>query len=254
MRVVEFLGPPGAGKSTLRREVIASVEEAGQSAVDLPTATLAAIRRHGADRITRAVAIFARSSSSAAWRLAYARSADRFAAMTRFLAANPEVMEVVLAAQRQRQERDLHQVRVLSWIVNLMAATQLVGETAGRSDWLIIDEGFCQRAIALFGVGFDREDEPWLRFYVAAIPLPEILVVIEAPPSVCEARLDELGWSERVTGMSRAERRQFLDTAVRLVQLVADEAERLGARVIRVDGTAPIDEFGDALTRVLIDE
>jgi len=252
LEVVEFLGPPGAGKSTLGREMIASVEEAGKSAVDLPTATLAAIRLHGADRLTRAVAILARSSSSPAWRRAYARSADRFAALTRFLAANPEVMEVVLAAQRQRREKDLHQERVLSWILNLMANTQLVDETAGRFDWLFIDEGFCQRAIALFGVGFDGEDELRLRSYVAAIPLPEILVVVEASPAVCEARLDELGWSERVTGMNRAQRREFLSTATRLAELVAAEAERLRTRVIRIDGTAPIGESRDALTRALV--
>jgi thymidylate kinase len=252
LAVVEFLGLPGAGKSTMRREVIASMKEAGQSAVDLPTAMLAAIRLHGADRLTRAVAIVTRSGSSPAWRRAYARSTDRFTALTRFLAANPEVMEVVLATQRQRRGRDLHQERVLSWILSLMANTQLVDKTAGRFDWLFIDEGFCQRAIALFVVGFDDEDELRLRSYVAAIPLPEILVVVEASPSVCEARLDELEWSERVTEMNRAERRDFLNTAARVVELVADEADRLGARVIRIDGTAPIGESCDALTRALV--
>lgn len=252
MAVVEFLGLPGAGKSTMRRAVIASIEEAGQSAVDLPTAMLAAIRQDGADRLTRAVAILTRSGSSPAWRRAYARSTDRFDALTRFLAANPEVMEVVLAAQRQRRGRDRHQERVLSWILNLMTNAQLVDETTGRFDWLIIDEGFCQRAIALFGIGFEGEDELRLRSYVAAIPLPEILVVVEASLSVCEARLDKLGWSERATEMNRAERRDFLSTAERLVELVAGEAERLGARVIRVDGTAPIGESCDALSRALV--
>jgi hypothetical protein len=69
---------------------------------------------------------------------------------------------------------------------------------------------------------------------------------------VCEARLDKLGWSERATEMNRAERRDFLSTAERLVELVAGEAERLGARVIRVDGTAPIGESCDALSRALV--
>ena len=252
MEVVEFLGLPGAGKSTMRREVIASMKEAGQSAVDLPTAMLAAIRLHGADRLTRAVAIVTRSSSSPVWRRAYARSTDRFTALTRFLAANPEVMEVVLATQRQRRGRDLHQERVLSWILSLMANTQLVEETAGRFDWLFIDEGFCQRAIALFGIGFDGKDEILLRSYLGAIPLPEILIVVEASPSVCEARLDEGEWSERVTRMNPTQRRAFLSTAAHLVELVANEAERLDARVIRIDGTAPIGESRDALTRALV--
>ena len=252
MEVVEFIGPPGAGKSTLLREVVASVEEAGQSVADLDAATLVAIRAYGVDRLTRAVATLVRSSSSPAWQRAYARSTDRFAALTRFLATNPEAMEVVLAAQRRRRERDLQQERVLSWILNLMAATQLAHETPGPFDWLFIDEGFCQRAIALFGVGFDGEDEMLLRSYVGAIPLPEILIVVEASPSVCEARLDEGEWSQRVTRMNRAQRRAFLSTAAHLVELVTDEAERLGARVIRIDGTAPIGESRDALTRALV--
>ena len=175
MEVVEFLGLPGAGKSTMRREVIASMKEAGQSAADLPTAMLAAIRLHGADRLTRAVAIVTRSGSSPVWRRAYARSTDRFTALTRFLAANPEVMEVVLATQRQRRGRDLHQERVLSWILSLMANTQLVDKTAvvGCKQLTSQTRAIVKRSIT--------EEQPALRASVIRFDLLRILNTANNP-------------------------------------------------------------------------
>jgi thymidylate kinase len=253
VEVVEFLGPPGSGKTTVWRELLGSLDEAGVSVVDLDEATLTAIRLHGADGISRTLARLVRSAASANWRRAYARSTDRFTALSRFLLAHPAAMEAILTAQRRRRERDLDQERVLNWLMDLMVITQLADESAERYDWLLVDEGFCQRAIALFGAGFEDEDQDLLRSYMASIPLPDVLVVVEAPADVCEARLDEGGaWSERLDRMSGAERRAFLDTTFRLVELVAGEAQRHGARVVRVDGTAPVAETRDVLARDLV--
>lgn len=250
MEVVEFFGLPGAGKSTLLREVIGTADGAGKSVVDLDAATLAAIRLRGADRLTRAVATVTRSSSERAWQSAYARSTDRFAALTRSMAANPQVMEIVLAAQRRRQGSDLDREGALSWIIDLMARFQLACEAEELFDWLFIDEGFCQRAILLFDTGFAGDVESLLHSYVAAI-VPGIVIVVEASPSVCEPRLDERGWPKGLNVLNDADRRKFLNTAERLVELVTAELERVSAHVIHVDGTAPIGESRNALIREL---
>ncbi len=102
------------------------------------------------------------------------------------------VMEAILAAQRERSDRDRGQDLVLGWLLNLMALYQIATD-AEQFESLIIDEGFCQRAVALFGYGFGPADEAGLGVYLAAMPPPAFIIVVETPLSACEERLEERG-------------------------------------------------------------
>jgi hypothetical protein len=207
-------------------------------AVDLEEAVRAAIAAHGHDATSRAAARFSRSSSSRLWKSAYARSTDRFDALSRFLNGNPNVMEVVLASQRERRDRDRGQDLVLGWVLNLMARYQLATDW-DSSDWLVIDEGFCQRAVALFGHGFAAEDDAHLGLYLDSIPLPEAVVLVDTPLDVCGERLDTRGWSARVEGLPAADRLRFLETSAQVVESVAQHLQEQGIRLVRVDSTTP---------------
>lgn len=248
MRHVEFLGLPGAGKSTLLREARRSVEGSPGSTADIKEATRRAVVRQGHDKLTRLVARFARSGGRT-WKKFFMRSTDRFAALTRYLSANPRLMEVILAAQRRRQGRDLRPELVLSWMLNFLASFQLACEVSEDIPWLVIDEGFCQRAVGLFAHGFDSEDEASLEAYVEAISLPDVVVVVDAPISLCEERLNEHGWSERMVDLDTATRHDFMVRASMCVELVAAQVERRGARVVRLNGSGPIPR-----SRALIEE
>ena len=153
MRVVEFLGPPGSGKTTLSRDLARSLP----GVVDLDEAVRTAVRLAGEDGMARTAAKLSRSSGSRLWRAAYARSTDRFWGLARFIESQRPVMETILAAQRARVARDRGQDVVLGWVLNLMARYQLAIESA-QADWLVIDEGFCQRGVAVFSYGFAEED------------------------------------------------------------------------------------------------
>ena len=235
MRRIEFLGLPGSGKTTLARELATSLE----GAAGLEEAVRSAVAAHGHDASSRAAARVSRSSKSRIWKGVYARSTDRFDALARFLSAQPRLMEVTLAAQRERSDRDRGQDLVLGWLLNLMARYQIATE-ADQFDSLIIDEGFCQRAVALFGFGFAPADESRLGEYLAAMPPPAFVIAVETPLAVCEERLEKRGWSERVIGLSPDVRRGFLETSSAVVEAVSDRVEEFGARLIRVDGTASI--------------
>lgn len=235
MRVVEFLGPPGSGKTSLARELIRSLP----NTIDLEEAVRLAVKTGGEDGLTRAAARLSRSSSSRIWRTSYARSTDRFAGLARFIAANPRTLETALAAQRIRAERDRDQAMVLGWVLNLMARYQLAIEWGGQ-DWLVLDEGFCQRGVALFSHGFIDDDLPSLTAYLTSNPRPDLVVVIETPIETCAERLDQRGWSERVADLAEAERHDFLSAAVSVTEAISDHLESTHSSVVRVDGTTPI--------------
>jgi broad-specificity NMP kinase len=243
VKVVEFLGPPGSGKSTLA----AGLRQALPGAASLPEAVHAAIGARGEDGVARIAARLTRASGSRLWEAAYARSTDRFSSLARFSSAHPETMAAVLEIQRQRADRDLHPEVTLGWVLNLMARYQLAVEDS-RYRWLVVDEGFAQRGVALHAGGFDEQtDLALVDSYVAGLPSTEAVVAVETPIEVCQERLDRGGWSERLVGLGAADRRDFLEAATMLSVHVATALEEGGRRVIWVSGTTPP---ADSITRI----
>ncbi len=249
MRVVELLGIPGSGKTTLARELVRSVS----GAVALEDAVHAAVRDRGEDPLARTVARLPRSSSGRLWRSSYSRSTDRFSGLTSFLGANPQTMEAVLAGQRSRKDRDLGQDLVLGWLLNLMARYQLATERS-TAEWLVIDEGFCQRGVALFSHGFVPADLEMLDIYVGSIPQPDVVVVVDTPLEICESRLDQRGWSERVRHLPIGARREFLAGAAATTNATAQRLETSGVEIARIDGAASIQSSLVKLTSALGNE
>ncbi|HEY6629802.1 MAG TPA: hypothetical protein VI193_12530 [Acidimicrobiia bacterium] len=242
MRHVELLGLPGSGKSTLAKELVRNFE----GAIDLETAVHTAIREHGSDDTSRRVARIS-GSSGRLWKAAYARSTDRFDALARFVSGNSRLVEVVLSAQRDRSDRDRGQELVLGWVLNLMARFQLASESV-TNELVVIDEGFCQRGVALFGYGFGPDDQGRLDEYLEWIPMPRTLVLVETPVDVCVERLNNRGWSERIVGLTPDVRRGFLDTSALVITAVSQRAESQGVAVIRVDGTEMANAAAEAVT------
>lgn len=247
MQHVEFLGTPGSAKSTIATELINLLP----NAVDLEEATLLAVRRSGHDGLARLVAQTTRKAENPVWKWTYARSTDRFSALTRFIHEHPEVIQRVTEAQQHRSARDRSQGLVLDWLLNLMARYQLAVEDPGAASHIVIDEGFCQRAVALFAHGFEERDTSHLNDYLDAIPLPDVVIVIDTPLEVCETRLEKKGWSKRVAELDRAQRHEFLLSTADVVDTVIDHLETTGARLVRIDGTRPTLETARTLVERL---
>lgn len=232
MRVVEFLGVPGSGKSTLAERLAERMPDA----VPLVEAVRRAVAARGADRITGLTARLAGSAENRLWEAAYARSTDRFAALQRFVVGHPRLVESILETQQIRVGRDIGQDMTLGWLLNLMARYQLAVEWSG-AQWLLVDEGFAQRCLALLAPGYADSDAGLIDGYVESAPRPDVLVVVETPIETCFSRLERVGWSQRLTGTTGETRLEFLENAALVAPRVAARFERLGTEVIWVSGT-----------------
>jgi len=244
--VVEFLGVPGSGKTTLAAALVAARADAHS----LEDSVRIAIARTGSDRVTRLAARLTRRSSGRLFSAAYARSSDRLSALVRFATLHPEALQSVLAAQSARADRDRDPDVVLGWVINLMARYQLATEP-GISGWLVIDEGFAQRALALFAAGWSTDDEPELLAYLESVPRPDVLVLVDLPAEVAVGRLGGRGWSERLTQADDRTRRGFLDAAGVVAARVADVAAGAGGVVTRGSGEAPVPDSVDLIAATL---
>ena len=242
MKHAEFLGPPGAGKTTIVRAILSALSDTEDRVVDLDGAARLAVTARGRDRVTRLAVRLTRSAESPRWGRAYARSLDRWGALSRFLSSDGQVMEVVTRTQRLRAGRDLNPELVMHWILNLAADFQLAREASADFDLLLVDEGFSQRAIALLAHGFSDGDHVLLSDYLEAAPLPDLVFVIDTPLTTCEQRLNDFEWPERFEDAELSDRISFLENSDRVAELVARHWADQGVPVVRLDGTTSPDE------------
>jgi hypothetical protein len=235
LQVVEFLGIPGSGKSTIVNSLVGS---AGGT-VGLDTAVKRSISTNGVDRATRIGSRLTGAGTGRLWKALYARSADRFDALGRAISTHPGAIEAIAGSQRARADRDHGQGMVLGWLLDFMARYQLAAEWGG-ADWLVIDEGFTQRAIGLFAYGFGVEDTTLLRTYLEQIPAPDLLVVVDTPFDICMERLSRRGWSDRLADVDQDGRLRFLDGSTQVVELATERMTTMGIPVVTLDGTASV--------------
>jgi len=240
LRHVEFLGVPGSGKSTLARALTDSSGSGGRLR-SLDEAARLGLGRSSRDRLTRFFARRARSAESRMWKAIYARAPDRVRAVAGFVTRWPEYVETVVGAQRRRADRDSDQERVLRWIFELGAKFQVASGALGDDDVLVIDEGFAQRAVAVFGHGWRPDEEADLARYVASMPRPDLVFVVDVPLEVCRERLDRSGWPARIAAQAAEVRNAYLEAVSDIVRLTTEMLGAVGVAVERIDGTAHVD-------------
>lgn len=230
MRVVEFIGVPGSGKTTIAAQVLSACGRV----VDIHSAVRMALAVNGDDPLVRL-------SARIGWKLwpaVYARSHDRFSALSRFASVRPLVAETVLAAQREKTERGCAREGNIDYLFNLFARYQLMTESKLQHD-VVLDEGFAQRGVMVFAHGFDAPDIPLLQAYLDAIPLPDLLIHVETPLEVCLRRVVARRWDRGVLGVesNSNQRQEFLSNAAVLVESIVKHCART-TRVVSVSGTS----------------
>lgn len=132
------------------------------------------------------------------------RSQDRLVALREFMLEHSEAVVAILETLESRRNIDLRQDLALGWILELLWMYQIATVPGTPSSVFVMDEGFSNRAVTLFGYRFSQEDEPFLERYIDAIPKPDLVVVVtknvESAATLASNRLrfDQLSDAETV--------------------------------------------------------
>lgn len=239
MRCVEFLGPPGAGKSTLRRALLGATAGRAESA---EAALLSALRRSRDDRLWRLFARLAPEPLARSFALpAFHRSRLRVQAEARYREERPGALEPPARSDSFAAMDPPARARALTWLRGTASSWQAISDSAPPDACVVFDEGFLQRSLTLFAVPERCElapDEPALRDYLARNPSPALAVEVVASPGTCLARMARRGLPRRLRGASERRVEAFLAASVRHFGALAGLLEGRVAWV-RVSGEEP---------------
>jgi hypothetical protein len=252
--VIEFVGAPGAGKSSLLAAVSEACSAAGLSAERVVDCARELASRTALGRIG-ALLPEGRARSGILWVVFRWTS---FAAAARHIVVTWPLAWRVLVSQRRRPAAaETGDRRVLYWLHRLAGAHALFLRHARPGEILLLDEGYAHRAVQLFASAVERPDPVAVTRYLDAVPVPDLLVVVRAASETCAERVLARGVWDRFAGRDETVLRRFVDNAHHATELAATYAIDRCWEVIEVENRsgaldATRTALGDAVTARLV--
>lgn len=246
--IVEFVGTPGAGKTTLATALVALLDERGITAADTTGAARDHVRRtRPGHLIGRRAPPWARELLL--WQAFYLLGV---AHAVRFGIERPALARHAVRSQLRRGLPWRTRAHVLYWFVHLCGRYRFLTATSTRDEVLVLDDGFAQRAVHLFASPFHEPDAAQVTSYDDVIPTPDLLIVVQADWRECEQRVRERGVWPHARHLTSAQIARYLQHAERVVDVVTGRARERGWNVseISTEDTGS-DAQGAPLARVL---
>lgn len=231
--VVEFLGVPGSGKTTLANQLVEELRHAG---FDVATITGLARRRAAATTLGKLIQTVVPPPlrSTLLWWVFYGLGA---ASGLGLLHRDPTLARFVAATQLRRPLSVATRWHILFWFLQLAGRHRVLVDGSTGAQVLVIDDGFAHRAVHLHASHHrDPDRRPVLR-YLELIPVPDLVVHVDTETSACLERVIGRGVWAHSRHLTERELGHYLKSARAVVETAAQEMRRRGTTVVEVSGT-----------------
>jgi len=229
--IIELIGTPGAGKTTLVPTVIEYFQERGICA-----RTVVEAARPYAQRTALGEAVSRLAPRSLRqpllWQVFYHLS--RLYGF-RFFAKNPKLIQQVLSSQRRRPIPAEARRHVLHWWFHLVGCYEFLKAHTRRDEALIFDEGFIHRVVQLNASDVEEPAPARILAYVDLLPRPDLVIFPKAPREVCEKRIHNRGIWKHLRHKNPAEISTYIANSHLVVNLTIDYMKVKGWPIIEID-------------------
>jgi energy-coupling factor transporter ATP-binding protein EcfA2 len=228
--IVEFVGTPGSGKTTLATALLTLLEEHQVAATNVVDAARRHVRR------TPVGAWLARGAPPSLrdpllWQAFYVLGV---AHAIGFALEHPRLVRHAVCSQLRPGLPFRTRIHVLYWFVHLCGRYRFLRATSSEREVLVLDDGFMQRAVHLFASPFDQPDPTQIQAYVDLIPRPDLLVLAVAEWSECERRVRERGVWRHARHLSDAQLSLYFERAEQVVEVATRRAHARGWSVTEI--------------------
>ena len=230
--IIEFIGAPGAGKTTLVPALTGFFAEQGIRAFTVVDAARPCASRTIAGKAVNQLAPIA-LRRPLLWQLFYYYSVLY---RLKFIALHPRLMWQVIRSQRKRPTAaETRRRKVSYWFYRLIGYYEFLKVYSRPDEVLVFDEGFLHRVVQLFSSHVEKPSAQQIEAYVNLLPRPDLVIFIRAPREVCEQRLYSRGLWARLQEKDPAEVKQFVSNAHLAVNLAVAHAKNQGWTVVDVN-------------------
>jgi hypothetical protein len=230
--VVEMIGTPASGKSTLVGAVLAGLQDAGYRPSRPMDAARPAMRKTSIGAVVGRV-VPSPVRDKILWQLFLLHGRrQRF----QFASANPRLADLVARSQRDRPAAaDATTRRVSHWFWRMAGDRAVLLRASDAGEALVFDEGFLHRVVQLFASVVEEPNEAQIRGYIDLVPAPDLVVVVRAPVAVCLDRIRKRGLRPDLAALPVEDLDDFVRHAAHAVDLALAAAVGRGWPAVAVE-------------------
>ena len=251
---VEFIGLPGAGKSTLRRNLLYHLQrEDKKQYLSTEEAFLQVSRSHIDNIYRRALNILPHRLALRASNRLMNRSLMQFEAQNRFLAEYGKALEAFFTSNVYLNMSPKDRKLVIGSFLEMGSLWQCIKESLNNEAIVFFEEGFVQKSFLFVdqSTGSMIENEK-LCSYLENIPIPDVVIYITANIETCHRRMigRPEGLTERLKEADKNKITSFLTNAQNHLEFVAEWlSDNYGEIIIEVNGEKGLEEISPIILK-----
>lgn len=250
---VEFIGLPGVGKSTLRRDLLRQLHRIDKNRYLSSEEAFLQVSKMHIDTIYRRPLNYL--PNSLALKLSgklMNRSLMQFEAQNTFLADKGGALEAFFASNAYRNMSLKDRKVVISSFLETGSLWQCIDGKLPEKVAILFEEGFVQKSFMFVDYSNDSliEGDKLCR-YIENIPLPDLVIYVRADIKTCQSRMMARpeGLTERLKSADAQKITNFLTTANNHLKFVTTWfGDNCGEKLIEVNNEQ---EFGEVVSKII---
>lgn len=188
--VIEMMGTPGAGKTTVAGVIAEILAERGAVAVRSPGHGRDLASRTAIGRLVSSTAP-GRVGDAVLWRLF---TMSRLRRGVWFAMTNGRLMRTLFQSQSGRpQVAATSERKPIRWLIKMAGERAMMIDRVRRDEIVIVDEGFSHRVVQLFTSQVERPNQAVVDGYIRMVPAPDLVLRVTAETRECRQRVVDRG-------------------------------------------------------------